>query len=186
MNLNKLSPSHNLKRWTRLGAGGGGGLETIILQKTPSTVLILFADRNASTWSGYFATCSSFRKKTNLSVKWSLRPLNRRKILSGFPETVAVTKMSPFTEKVYFIDTRVIDRTTKCETCKTELKLGDIQASTEGPQLTIQRQWIISTFYYCPQIRCITRMPRNGYNQPFCPSKLTLTFSPSLTPWKKR
>ena len=93
--------------------------------------------------------------------------------------------MSPFTEKGYFIDTRVINRTTKCATCKTELKLGDIQASTEGPQRTIQRQWIISTFYYCPQIRCITRMPRNGYNQPFCPSKLTLTFSPSLLPERR-
>ena len=46
----QIITEHNLKRWTRLGRGGGGaGLETTILQKTPSTVLILFADRNAST-----------------------------------------------------------------------------------------------------------------------------------------
>ena len=116
---------------------------------------------------------------------WALYQKNQYVCGSQATETVAVTKMSPFTEKGYFIDTRVINRTTKCATCKTELKLGDIQASTEGPQRTIQRQWIISTFYYCPQIRCITRMPRNGYNQPFCPSKLTLTFSPSLLPERR-
>ena len=77
-------------------------LETIILQKTPSAVLIPLADRNDSRWSGYFTTCSPFRKKANLCIKWLLRPPNGRKILSGFPQTVACEPQTYFRSSLLF------------------------------------------------------------------------------------
>ena len=97
----------------------------------------------ASEWEKNFvgiSTNSSLRTADVFPVVASLPPKTgntcavRRLLFVEIP-----TKMPPFTEKGYFINTRLINRTAKCATCKTELRLGDIQASTEGPQRTIQR-----------------------------------------------
>ena len=61
-----------------------------------------------------------------------------------------------------------------------------IQFSTEGPYHTILRKWVIRTFYFCPLIKCVTKIPRNSFISPFCLSTMMLTSSPSLTPEQKR
>lgn len=108
------------------------------------------------------------------------------KLVNAFPESVRVTQIPPFAEKGYSVSSRTTTRTAKCATCKTELKLGDLQVSTEGPYRTILRKWVIRTFYFCPLVKCVTKILRNSFISPFCPSTMTLTFSPSLTPEQKR
>lgn len=58
---------------------------------------------------------------------------------------------------------------------------GDLQASTEGAYRTISRVWILRTFYFCPSMTCITKLPRNSLVTPFCPSEMTLHFDPDVS-----
>ena len=67
------------------------------------------------------------------------------------------------------------NKTAKCAICKKNLTQGDLQASTEGHACrTISRVWILRTFYFCPSMTCITKLPRNSVVTPFCPSEMTL------------
>ena len=61
------------------------------------------------------------------------------------------------------------------------LTQGDLQASTEGAYRTISRVWILRTFYFCPSMTCITKLPRNSLVTPFCPSEMTLHFDPDVS-----
>ena len=62
------------------------------------------------------------------------------------------------------------------------LTQGDLQASTEGHACrTISRVWILRTFYFCPSMTCITKLPRNSLVTPFCPSEMTLHFDPDVS-----
>ena len=63
---------------------------------------------------------------------------------------------------------------------------GDLQASTEGPYRTIERKWILRTFFFCPRISCITKLPRNSYITPFCQTTMSFRYDPSLTEEQKR
>ena len=46
--------------------------------------------------------------------------------------------------------------------------------------------WISRTFFFCPLVSCITKVPRNSYITPFCPSTMSLHFDPGLTEDQKR
>ena len=69
----------------------------------------------------------------------------------------------------------------KCATCKKSLTSGNLQASTQGPYRTIQQNWIIRTFFFCPRRNCISGMPRNSYIRPYQPSTMPITFDSSVT-----
>lgn len=79
-----------------------------------------------------------------------------------------------------------MNREAKCAVCKKTLVHGDLQASTEGPYHTIERKWILRTFFFCPHISFVTKLPRNSYITPFCQTTMSFRYDLSLTEEQKR
>ena len=102
-----------------------------------------------------FSLDFSYQEDEPLIYKMKFTTSEWKKIVDGFPESLHVTSMPPFSDQGYSMNIRNSKKSAKCATCKKELNFGDIQATTEGPYRTIQRKWIIRTFYYCPQMKCI-------------------------------
>lgn len=163
-----------------------GCLETVILTSDSVCCSSLACRQKCQHMIWLFHHIFGFKKEEPLIYKMKFTTLEWTKLVNAFPESVRVTQIPPFAEKGYSVSSRTTTRTAKCATCKTELKLGDLQVSTEGPYRTILRKWVIRTFYFCPLVKCVTKIPRNSFISPFCPSTMTLTFSPSLTPEQKR
>ena len=162
-----------------------GCLETVILTSDSVCCSSLAFRQKCQHMIWLFNHIFGFKKEEPLIYKMKFTSLEWNKLVNVFPESVRVMQIPPFAEKGYSVSSRT-SRTAKCATCKTELKLGDLQVSTEGPYRTIMRKWVKRMFYFCPLIKCVTKIPRNSFISPFCPSTMMLTLSPSLTPEQKR
>ena len=67
----------------------------------------------------------------------------------------------------------------KCASCKKEIYKNDVQATTEGPYRTIHKTWIKRTFFFCPRLQCISKLPRYSFIIPY-KIGMTLTISPDV------
>ena len=85
------------------------------------------------------------------------------------------------TNQTFQVNVRKTTKEAKCAICKKTTTPGDLQAGTEGAYRPIHRTWILSTFFFCPSMSCMTKMPRNSFIIPFSPSQMTLHLDPDLT-----
>ena len=103
-----------------------------------------------------------------------------------FPRAITIGTPPAVANPTYSINIRLAKREAKCAVCKKTLMHGDLQASTEGPYRTIERKWILRTFFFCLRISCVTKLPRNSYITPFCQTTMSFHYDPRLTEEQKR
>ena len=101
--------------------------------------------------------------------------------LDAFPEKVPLLQLQKVTNQTFQVNVRKTTKEAKCAICKKTITTDDLQASTEGAYRTIHRTWILRTFFFCPSMSCMTKMPRNSFIIPFSPSQMTLNLDPDLT-----
>lgn len=106
-------------------------------------------------------------------------------ILQSFPVNVQLARL-PAAKLQYSLNIRDSKKDASCANCKTLIRRGNVQVTADGPYRTIMRQWITRKFFFCPKLSCISKMPRNSYIRPYCPSTMTLDFDSRLTTGQKR
>ena len=109
-----------------------GCLETVILTSDSVCCSSLACRQKCQHMIWLFYHIFGFKKEEPLIYKKKFTSLEWTKLVNAFPESVRVTQIPPFAKKGYSVSSRTT-RTAKCATCKTELKMGDLQVSTEGP-----------------------------------------------------
>ena len=85
-------------------------------------------------------------------------------IIAAFPGTVPETDLRRFRSpnQTFVVEVKKTNKESMCATCKQPIRVGNLQAKTEGPHRTFNLAWIKMTFYYCPSKEC-TKVPRNPY-----------------------
>ena len=133
-----------------------------------------------------FHNVFGFPKLEPLIYKNKFTQIEWRKIIDAFPEKVPLSRLPAVGDQTYNVNLRQSNREAKCAVCKKQLISGDLQVTTQGAYRTIRREWILRTFFFCPLISCITRMPRNSYIIPFYPLTVSLHFSAEVTEEQRR
>lgn len=103
-----------------------------------------------------------FSRNEKLIYNKKLSKAEWEKVLSAFPGQLPLARLPAVANPTYSINIRHTNREAKCAVCRNTLVHGDLQASTEGPYRTIERKWILRTFFFCPRISCVTQLPRNS------------------------
>ena len=127
-----------------------------------------------------------FSRNEQLIYKKKLLKGEWEKVLSTFPGQLPLARLPAVANPTYSINICLTNREAKCAVCKKTLVHGDLQVSTEGPYRTIERKWILRTFFFCPRISRVTKLPRNSYITPFCQTTMSFRYDPSLMEEQKR
>ncbi|CAB4003841.1 Hypothetical predicted protein [Paramuricea clavata] len=114
-----------------------------------------------------------YKQKFSIS-EWS-------KLVASFPNSVPLAHIPTVNNQKYIVNVRSSSKSAKCAVCKNELVNGAVQVVTEGPYRTIHCQWVTHTFFFCAAKKCITKIPRNSYIRPYCPSTMPLHYDTGLT-----
>ena len=91
----------------------------------------------------------------------------------------AGVRCSTEAEQTYSVNIRKTAQNGKCASCKTEICKNDVQATTDGPYPTIHKTWIKRTFFFCPRLQCISKLPRYSLIVPY-KIGMTLTITPDV------
>jgi len=158
-----------------------GYLETVVLSKDSFRCSSPACKKNCHHLVWVFHNVFNFPKHEPLIYQKKCTLAEWQKIVESFPEKVPLSRLPKVRDQRYTVTVRDTKRDAKCAVCKKNLTYGDIQACMDGAYRTIHRAWIVRTFFFCPSINCITKMPRNSYVIPFCPSTMTLNFDSCLT-----
>lgn len=158
-----------------------GYLEDVTLAKDSASCTSLACRRNCHHLVWVLHNVFHFTKDEPLIYKKTFTQAEWQKIINAFPEKVPLSQLPKVTNQTFQVNVRKTTKEAKCAICKKAITPGDLQASTEGAYRTIHRTWILHTFFFCPSMSCMTKMPRNSFIIPFSPSQMTLHLDPDLT-----
>ena len=158
-----------------------GYLEDVTLAKDSASCTSLACRKNCHHLVWVLHNVFHFSKDEPLIYKKTFTQAEWQKIINASPEKVPLSQLPKVTNQTFQVNVRKTAKEAKCAICKKTITTGDLQASTEGAYRTIHRTWILRTFFFCPSVSCITKMPRNSFIIPFSPSQMTLRFDPDLT-----
>ena len=157
-----------------------GYQENVTLTKDSASCTSQACRKNCHHLVWVFHNVFSFTKDEPLIYKKKFTQAEWQKIIDAFLQEVPLARLPNVSNQIFKIHVRK-NKTAKCAIYKKNLTQGDLQASTEGAYRTISRVWILRTFYFCPSMTCITKLPRNSLVTPFCPSEMTLHFDPDVS-----
>ena len=164
-----------------------GYLEGICIRKESAICSSVWCKKECHHLMWIFHNLFNFDKEQPIMYQSKFTDQQWKQIIEAFPENVPLPKVTcpSEDEQQYKINKRTSKKDAKCSTCKKELSEGNIQATTEGPYKTIQKSWIKRTFFYCPRLHCMGKLPRNSF---ICPYKtgMTLLIETPLTEQQKK
>ena len=164
-----------------------GYLEEICIRKESAICSSVWCKKECHHLMWIFHNLFNFDKEQPIMYQSKFTDQQWKQIIEAFPENVPLPKVTcpSEDEQQYTINKRTSKKDAKCATCKKELSEGNIQATTEGPYRTIQKSWIKRTFFFCPRLQCMGKLPRNSF---ICPYKtgMTLLIETPLTDSKRK
>ena len=178
MDLLECNSTMNLFKFNILDTMGYQ--ENVTLTKDSASCTSQACRKNCHHLVWVFHNVFSFTKDEPLIYKKKFTQAEWQKIIDAFLQEVPLARLPNVSNQIFKIHVRK-NKTAKCAIYKKNLTQGDLQASSEGAYRTISRVWILRTFYFCPSMTCITKLPRNSLVTPFCPSEMTLHFDPDVS-----
>lgn len=164
-----------------------GYLEEICIRKESAICSSVWCKKECHHLMWIFHNLFNFDKEQPIMYQSKFTDQQWKQIIEAFPENVPLPKVTcpSEDEQQHRINKRTSKKDAKCATCKKELSEGNIQATTEGPYRTIQKSWIKRTFFFCPRLQCMGKLPRNSF---ICPYKtgMTLLIETPLTEQQKK
>jgi hypothetical protein len=158
-----------------------GYLEDIILSKDTTSCSSSWCSSKCHHLLWILHRVFNFDKNNPVIYKQKFSKSDWSNIITAFPENLPLANIPEINHQGYIVNVRNSSIDAKCAVCKKELVNGDVQVVTEGPYRTIHRKWIKRTFFFCPTIKCITKVPRNSFIQPYCPSNMEIQYDDRLT-----
>ncbi|XP_071949795.1 uncharacterized protein [Antedon mediterranea] len=163
-----------------------GYLEKIKMTKYIATCTSIGCKSGCHHLVWVFHNIFNFGKHDHLIYKTKFTQAEWKEITNKYPEKLPITQIPKAVNQNYYINVRTGSKEAKCAICKRILQSGDLQASTTGPYRTIQRRWISRTFYFCPCIACMSKLPRNSYISTYNSPTMPLYFDENLTESQKQ
>ena len=142
-----------------------GYLEEICLKKESSICSSAWCRKECHYLMWIFHNLFKFDKEQPIRDQLKFTDQHWKNIIEAFPENVPLSKMTcpSEDEQKYTRNKRTSKQDAKCATCKKEISEGNIHAATEGPYRTIQKSLIKRTFFFCPRLQCMGKLPRNSF-----------------------